>query len=300
MKPLRYYLEWLLCRFALWLVPRLSLGTIRSLARNLGSLFYRLDSKGRAVSLENLRVAFRDRYTPAEREAIARESVQNFAQTFFELFWSPRLNRGNLSEYFEFEDRRPPELPKQPTIFICIHAGNFEWMSHAHGFNGETGHIIAQEFKNPRLDPIFSQLRQQAGQRIVTKTSAMLRLFKELKRGNNVAMLTDLTLRRQDPHVIIRAFGLKLRVTFIHAFLHKRTGVAIVPISNRPENGKYRLVFHEPIVLDPEMSEEAIAQRCWDFFEKWISEYPELWLWSYKYFRQRDPEEPEKYPEYAR
>jgi hypothetical protein len=49
-----------------------------------------------------------------------------------------------------------------------------------------------------------------------------------------------------------------------------------------------------------------IAQAVWDFFEPFIRERPELWLWNYKHFRYRPADAtPEtalgkRYPFYAR
>ena len=37
----------------------------------------------------------------------------------------------------------------------CYHYSNFEWLSIVSAFAGLEGVVIAQQFKNPLLDPIF-------------------------------------------------------------------------------------------------------------------------------------------------
>jgi len=299
-KAIRYWIEWRLVQFATVLVPALPRSCELGFADFLGWLVYRIDRKGSRVARANIRVAF-PKASEKEIDRIGLGSMQNFARTFLDLFWSPRLTPENYAQYFDFEDLRPEEMKGKAAIFNCIHAGNFEWMSHAIGFQGMRVNIVAQEFKNEKIGPIFDHLRQVSGHSIIHKTKAMLRLFKELKKNHPVALLTDLTLKREDPNVVIKAFGLNLRVTFVHAYLHRKVGAPIIPVSNRPlPGGRYRVTFHPPLELEEGLSEQEITQRCWDFYEAWIKETPELWMWAYKYFRERDPENPEAYPFYAR
>ncbi|HWY91542.1 MAG TPA: hypothetical protein VNY04_01470 [Chthoniobacterales bacterium] len=65
--------------------------------------------------------------------------------------------------------------------------------------------------------------------------NAAVRLLKALRSGTSVFLLTDLTLKLRDAAVVIEEFGLKTRVTQLHAFLHLRTGVPIVPFVTLPQ-----------------------------------------------------------------
>ena len=72
--------------------------------------------------------------------------------------------------------------PTGPCIIATCHYGNFEWFSLAAGYAGLRATIISQEFKNPRLDPIFNRLRQQSGHQMVPREGAIVRLYKTLRR----------------------------------------------------------------------------------------------------------------------
>src|SRR5215471_16475054 len=110
------------------------LAVLRVLADFAGTIFYLADRRSRAVALANLKAAFGAEMSEERRRQVARKSLQIFARTFLELFWTPRLNRKNVEKFVSFEN---PEAfaailaTKQgsPTIGITPHFGNFEWGS---------------------------------------------------------------------------------------------------------------------------------------------------------------------------
>src|SRR5207302_2745724 len=163
---------------------------------------------------------------------------------------------------------------------------NFEWLSLGCGFFGRTGTIVAQEFKNPLLDPIFRRWREQSGHSFTTRTGGILRLFRTLRRGGTAAMLVDLTVFPGAAAVAIRCFGLHTSVTSAHAFLQQRSGAALIPAHCEPlPRGRYRVVFHSPIDLGPNATPREIAQACWNSFEPIVRAKPGPWLWMYKHWR---------------
>ena len=86
---------------------------------------------------------------------------------------------------------------------------------------------LRRAFKKDRLTPIFRGLRQSSGQRTVTQELSMIRFLKMLLCGTSVGILADLTMKMSQPGVIIRAFGLRMRVTMMHTILRKRTSAFI-------------------------------------------------------------------------
>ena len=177
---------------------------------------YRFDSRSRTVALVNLEVAFGSELDPGQRKQIARRSIQVFARSFLELFWTRRLTAQNVEQFISFEDPRMfQEMldSEEPVIGITPHFGNFEWGSALFAFRGYAGIILTQRFKNDRLTDFFRQLREISGQTAVTQENSMLRLFRALRRGVPVGILTDLTLKLRDPAVIIDSFGMKKRAS---------------------------------------------------------------------------------------
>ncbi len=158
--------------------------------------------------------------------------------------------------------------PERSIIIACFHYSNFEWLSLVCGFLDLAGTIIAQEFKNPRLDPIFRKLREQSGHELIPRDRGIVRLYKVLRRKGRTALLVDLTVPPRQGAVVVDCFGLKTSLTSAHAWLHQQTGAPIIPAHCQPlPNGRYRLVFHPRLEQTEGKSLRQIAQACWDSFE---------------------------------
>src|SRR6266571_3431833 len=302
-KKVRYRLEWAGLHAAAKLVPLLSRKACFRLAHALGSIMSVFDRHGRKVALSNLEVAFGNQLSPRERHKIARESFQHFARTSLDLLWSPRFSRENFRDYIEFENLEEIDRatgPERNFITACYHYSNFEWFSLASGYSGLTGTIITQEFKNSLLDPIFKKIREQSGHEMIPRERGIIRLYKVLRRKGRTALLVDLTVPPTQGAVVIDCFGLKTSVTSAHAWLHKQTGVPIVPAHCEPlPDGRYRLIFHPKIDNTAGMTRQEIAQACWDSFEPYVRKNPAPWLWMYKYWRYRPANPDRPYPFYA-
>ena len=132
------------------------------------------------------------------------------------------------------------------------------------------------------------------------RSGAILRLAKALKNRRSTGLTVDLTVSAKLPSVPITCFGLQTCVTFAHAWLHKRTGAAIIPTHCEPlPDGRYKLVLHPPLEIPPNASNQQIAQACWDSFEPLVRRNPAPWLWMYKHWRYRPADPPRVYPDYA-
>ena len=302
-KWFRYRLEWIGVVVATKLVPLLSRKLCFHLANSLGSLMSIFDRHGRKVALSNLEVAFEDQYSACERERIVCESFQHFARTMLDLLWSPRLTRENFSRYIElqnFEETAHGTGVERSFIMATYHYSNFEWLSMACAYSGKTGTIVAQEFKNSLLDPIFKKIRERCGHEFVPRERGIVRLYKVLRRKETTALLVDLNVPPTQGAVAIDCFGLKTSVTAAHAWLHQRTGAPIIPAHCEPlPGGRYRVVFHPKITNAETMTLQQITQACWDSFEPYVRKNPAPWLWMYKHWRYLPANADRPYPFYA-
>lgn len=303
-KRIRHRAEWLLVRFGAVVTPLFPRRIVEAIGSSFGWLASFLDREGRAVALSNLEHAFGSTFTLAERKKIVRQSYRHFARAMTDLFWSPRLTAENFGELVEFaglEQWSAALEDGKPVIWGCHHFSNFEWMATSVGLSGRRSVIMAQEFKNPLLDPTFIALREWGGHRVVTRQGSLLHLYRALRRGERVAIFADLTISAKIPSVVIDCFGMKRCVSFAQAWLHQRTGAPIINAHMEPlPDGRYRLVFHPPLQLRAGASAREIAQACWDQFEPVIRRDPAPWMWMYKHWRYRpEAADPDAYPFYA-
>ena len=302
-KQIRYRLEYFGCVTLAGLIPLLPRRVCVGLANVLGDLFYRLDRHARAVALDNLRLALGATHDDAARERVARTSFRNFARAMLDLFWARNLSSKNFTRYYRLEGLehlRDAHARHGGVIFLALHAGSHEWVALTSGFVGVPSAMVALPFKNEALDSIFRRAREHSGNTILSQKLSMLRMMRAVKHGG-VGLLADLALRLDQPGEVIDAFGRKMHVTFLHALLHARTGIPIIPATNVPHpDGTCTVMVHPPLVFAPGTEVHAITQACWDFFEPIIRARPELWLWNYKHWRYRPrAAPPEDYPFYA-
>lgn len=288
-KSIRYRLEW----FAVWslsrLIPLLPRRGAHGLGSMLGAVAYVVDYRGRENALANLEAVFKEEKSESERRRIARDSFRNFARTVIDQFWSSRLNRDNFRRYCEIE-MTDPEVVEQAketgAIWVTPHYSNFEWIALMMGFQGYEFTIIAQDFKNPHLTRIFQENREVSGHQVIPQQRALIRLLKNLKAGGHAAFLTDLNIKPSKAATVIECLGFKTCVTALHADLMRRTKLPVIPgIAIPKSDGGYLMRGLEPIEITEAMTDQEIAQACWNAFEPFIRQNPAPWLWMYKHWR---------------
>ncbi len=302
-KQVRYRLEYFACRLLAGLIPRLPRRACLSLAHLLGLLYYRLDGKGRAAARENLRLALGDTLDATARERAARASFLNFSRAMLDLFWARKITRENFRKYLHpqgFEHAKQVLAQHKSVIFVVIHHGAYEWLSLTAGFLGIPVSIVMLDFKNSSLDNIFRRAREHSGHHLIGQHQSMLKLLRAVRQRGGAGMLIDSPLRLHLPGAAIDAFGMKMHATMLHALLHTRTGVPMVPLTSVPHpDGSCTVTAHPPLAFLPGTSHQEITQRIWDFFEPFIRDRPDLWLWSYRYWRYKPKRATREYPFYA-
>lgn len=290
MKKLRYSLEIKLLDLAVWLLPQVPRHVLMVLSRVLGTLAYWLDARGRATALDNLRCAFGDHYTPAQRSQIACGSYQVFARTFVDLFWSPQLKADNWQPHFDIITDAATEEKARETgaVWVTPHYGNFELISQIWGFRGFPFTVVAQDFKNPAVTHLFRRLREQSGHTFISQDNAMIKLIKSLKRKGHAGLLTDLSIAPGRAATAIQCYGMWTSVPTLHVVLAQRLGLPIITGVCRPlDDGRYEAHLFEAVAPKPEDDVREVTQRIWDRFEQEIRKHPECWLWMYKQWRYR-------------
>lgn len=304
LKSLRYRLEWLAFRALSFAIPCLPRGGAHRLGQAIGALAYLADYRGRGTALENLRCVYGDSKSKNERQVIARESFQSFARTVIDQFWSRRLTAENYLDYCDIEMDDPGAIERAKetgAIWVTPHYSNFEWIGLLMGFRGYRFMIVAQDFKNPLLTDIYRQNREVSGHQVIPQQGALFRLLRHLRGKGHAAFLTDLNIAPGRAATVIRCLGHQTCVTAIHAQLMRGAKLPVIPGICIPKpDGRYVMRGLKPLTFDSSMSDQAIAQACWDAFEPFIRENPAPWLWMYKHWRYQPAEGGERYPEYSR
>lgn len=295
---LRHVVEYAALSGVAWAIPKLPRRLVLTLARGLGAVAIKVDHRGRKLGLENLRMAVEhgglDLAGRAPEEVLA-DCYQNFARSFFDLFWFSRLTPDQLDRWVEIENEdcvREMLTSNRGAIFLTPHYGIFEWSSLIIGFRGFKLDIIAQDFKNPSLTKIVRRARQHSGHRVLSRDGAMLKLMRSVKRGGNIALLPDLTVPPQNAATVVTVFGIPACMTAAHVEIARRCdALMFVAVCEPIAGGRAKLRVLDVISTqgqgDDRESQARLAQTVWDHFESAIRQRPELWLWMYRHWRYR-------------
>ena len=294
-KQLRYYLEWVAIKCMKLLIPLVPRALLLPIAKNLGTAAYIFDRRGRKTGIANVRAVNKlKKLSKSNSEELILKSYQQFALSMCDLFWSSNINKTNYSKFIqvEFENKKAIEkASRNGAIWVTPHYGNFELISLVMGFRNIKFTVVAQDFRNPRLTAIFKRAREHSGHKVISSKRAVVRLLKTLRSDEHVAFLTDLTVAPGAESVPVQCFSLITSVTRLHAFLNSKTNAPIIPgISIPCSDGTYIMKILSPLKIPEGCDQTAIAQKCWDVFEPYISEFPEPWIWMYRHWKYKPRE----------
>lgn len=297
-------------RTAAWLIQRLPRELVHEIGRGLGWIAYYLMAYQRGIAKANLDIAFGDTKARREKTRIARSSVQSAAATLLCLLWSPRLTRENVDHAVDVDAAAIAEVRTisargKGIIFLTMHYGDWELLGQAIGFYGIPVTVVQETMVNESLRALFSGLRACSGHQIISQRFAVIRLLKTLRRGGNIAMLTDLNASRKGGGVWVDFFGLPVFYTSAAAGLALHTGAPIVcGIAYPQPGGRSRFVYGPEVKFTPTGDNATdlreLSQKSLAVFEQIIRQQPEHWLWTYKRWHYRPTIEQGRYPDYSR
>ncbi|MBV8383557.1 MAG: hypothetical protein JOZ63_13190, partial [Planctomycetaceae bacterium] len=162
------YLAYLAVRLIVAIAQAMSVEQSYAFARILAAVLYRMDKRHRNVGLENLQMAFGDRYTEAERDQIIRGVYRHFCMMLMEILHIPRKlhptswrDRITLVGHEKVVDRL---LKGGPVILLTGHFGNWEMAGYLFGVFGFPPNSVARTLDNPYLDRFLRSFRERTGQ----------------------------------------------------------------------------------------------------------------------------------------
>ena len=310
LKRLRHRAESFGLGLAAWIIPKLPRDVAYGFAGMMGWLAYAVLPEDRRVAYANLDIVLGDTMSRQEKRRIVRATFQNLAANAVGLFWSPRINAGNVRHYVDVDEANRGWFQDiqgrgKGVIFITPHYGDWELLSLASGYLGATYTAVMESTKNPAVAETISRLRSRSGHVIVQPRFAVVKLFKAVSRGGTVGILIDVNARRGRGGVWLDFFGLPVFNTAAVAELAMRTGAAIVFAAAQPLPGRrIKILFGPEIPVDRtgDAPKDVLttSQRCLDECAKLIRANPDHWMWTYKRWKRRPTPEVGRFPFYSK
>lgn len=269
--------------FALWI------------GRQLGNLMYALDLEHHRVAIDNLKIAFGEEKTEAERRRIARKNFQNIGMMAIEFFRIPKMDLETYKRKVTVEglDKALKTLDEgKGALLLLGHFGNWELMALMSKVIDRPILAIAKLIKNnPWLERWIIKSRERIGLEIIPPRNATPKVLEALSRNQIVAILFDQRGRRSKG-VWADFFGRKVPTTPGLATMAIRSGAPVIPVFMVREGfTKHRLIIQDPLKLidtgNFKEDVEANTQLFNRVLESIIRQYPDQWLWIHRRFERK-------------
>ncbi|MBI5091574.1 MAG: hypothetical protein HZB26_03920 [Candidatus Hydrogenedentes bacterium] len=284
----QWAVAWICVAFAKF-TELLPLAACRLLGRFLGRLAYYIVPRIRTVGMANLDLAYGETLNRAEKRRILKGAAENVGIVAAEFSKIPKLHGDFLKRYVTVTGLELIDFDRGGML-ISGHCGNWEWMAPAcHGSGYRVAEVV-RPLDHPRFNALVNGTRTAGLDKTIPKESAGPEMIRMLQEGWLVGVLVD-----QSPRVSgvpVNFFGAPCWATVAPVMAAVRARVPVYGISlTRDAHGHYTLSVRTKIEVkrsnDPQRDLVEYSQRCQDFVESVIREYPEQWLWLHRRWKPR-------------
>ncbi len=267
------------------------------LGEKIGALFFHLDHRHRRLALDNLRKAFGQELTPAQRHRVARQSFLHFGRMLADnLKWTSlsQKARENLLRVEGAEHIHQALAHGKGVLVFSAHFGNWEVASLALSQLAPL-HVVARPLDSPAAEKELLRFRSSLGAKIIYKQQAARPILQALRRNEMVAILIDQNVLRREA-VFVDFFGTPAATTPSLASFHLRTRAPLIPVFCYPAPCfSYHVKIYPPLDFIPgsDWSEDVlkITRHSTKIIEAEVRRRPELWFWFHNRWKTRPTSE---------
>ena len=291
------YCVYLVVRWVVCLLQALSPGLARQVAEWLAWLVYRVDRRHRLVAFENLRNAFPEGMTQADRDGTVRGVYRHFCTLVVEIAHLPRkLHPNTWRRYLELDAATGRALVEcllsgRPVMLVTGHFGNWEMAGYVLGLLGFTAHAIARPLDNRFLDDFLRRFRESTGQKVLAKHGNFDQMQAVLDSAGVLATLADQDAGQRG--LFVDFFGRPASTHKAVALLALEHGVPLLVTAARKTGEPMR---YEMIVADLILPEDhagrpdalrSITQRFTSALERIVRTAPGQYFWLHRRWKHQ-------------
>jgi Kdo2-lipid IVA lauroyltransferase/acyltransferase len=289
------YLAYLGVRLVVGIAQALSIEQSYAFADFLAGILYRVDKRHRKVAMENLRLAFGEQYSEAQRDRIVRGVYQHFCRMMMEMLHIPRKlhltdwrDRIALVGHAPILDRL---LKGGPMVMVTGHFGNWEMAGYLFGVFGFPPNSVARALDNPHLDRFLRSFRERTGQKLIPKTGGYDQMLAVLREGGVLSFLADQDAGQRG--MFVEFFGRPASTHKAIALLAIEHNAPVVVGYARRIGPGFRYEVGCEALIEPEewtgTADDArlLTQRYTAALERVIRRDPEQYLWLHRRWKHQ-------------
>jgi Kdo2-lipid IVA lauroyltransferase/acyltransferase len=300
LKLIRHLLEYILIRILILGVTPLSQKQVVNFGRCLGALVFHFSGKRKKAAFTNMDIMFAESYSSEQKKEIVKNSFEALAVSAIQSIWVTINTEERVQDLIEGEPKGLDILKKciekkKGIFFLTAHYGNWEIMGLYHGLFGICSlSSIVRKLDNPYLDTFITKIRTMTGNKVFYRDDSLLKIVRELKNNNSVAVMMDQNTARGG--LFVDFFGLKASTPRALAQLSYRMGTPVLPLFCYPtERGTYKIEYGPELTLVK--SENKVqdilnwTQKMQTSIESVIQKNPIPWMCGHRRWKTRPPEE---------
>ena len=245
-------------------------------------------NKRHNTAIENLKRVYGEQLTPTQRSVIAEESINSFFLSCLESIIHPIDDALISAEGEGLNELLALHRQGQGVIIGSLHLGCWDlglrWLSQ----RLNTPSVIYRPARNPYSNALLNTARRANSHCDWISQFDAKAMFRCLRRGGSLVMMTDLYSRRSD--LLVDFLGLSTLFAKGPAALSQKSGCPLFPVAQaREDDGRFRLLFGPalwPGRGEPALAEQMAALARWH--EPWIQTYAEQYYWINRRWRPGD------------
>jgi KDO2-lipid IV(A) lauroyltransferase len=296
-KTFQHKLEFAIVKTLSFLLNLMPLKIALRLGDLIGFISFSILRIRRKVSLTNLKRSFGDKYTDKEYRRIALRSYINFARDMIEFGLFPKIAKMNLDDIMKFGDcSHITDHFKSGggAVMFSGHFGNFElWGACFKYFNWPVDILVGKQ-RNPMVNSLMNHYRSLFGAKLIEIGVSAREVFRSLKEGRGVAMLSDQDAGSDG--VIVNFLGRPASTPKgPAAFALKSRCPIFVGMMVREGLAGHRAIFEEPVTIVPTGNKDedikSLTQAYTDVLARYVALYPDHYFWAHRRWKSTCPDD---------
>lgn len=270
---------------SLYLVSLLPLRVLYVISDFTCFILYHVVGYRKKVVFSNLKQAFPGR-SEIERKKIAKKFYRNFTDNFIEFIKLFSASPTYIKKHFNGDYSIPLQLSDKGKRCQSMLAHNFNWEWGCLAVALNVKHlflVIYMPISNKIVDKIFMKVRSKTGGVMLPATNMRNAIIPYRNSTYMLALVAD-----QNPGHPANAFWFNFfgkPTPFVRAPESgaRRGNIPVLFVRIIKERRGYYKIFFEMLEENPAtLKEGELTKKYVDHLERFISEYPEMWLWSHR------------------
>ena len=224
---------------------------------------------------------------------LTKKSFINLGQTLGDFLFLKFYAKKNIDKYVEIKNINYLEELKsngKGIIISSAHFGSWELAAHCLALNGFKSLVVHNQFRTLAfLNNFIKSQREFCGNQLVDKQNCFIKIYKQLKAGKIITIITDQYATDTDgeripflgkdalTHKIFAKISLKTKAPIICAFIF-----TVAP-------SKYIIEINKPIdpldFQDKPNATHLMLKTHNEILENAIKRSPKNWMWQHKRFK---------------